>query len=261
MFEALSMLRLRLLRAGRVAMLLTFLAAAQKSPGAVAIYTNETDFLTAISGLPTILNDFTNFGYTGWLGHDIQVSSNGISYYITSDPPLDIVAFQGGVSTIDVADTIVPLFTSSNVTGAGGYIYAVSDENGTLATGSLTVSLPGGVTTNVSSVQGAPPPFLGFLSDGPLLTSLNITNTSGNYPALSHFYVAGGIPVPTILLTGANTMMLSWPAWATGFSVYACSRLSDDTWTNLNLTPQKVGNQFQVFVPVTGPAGFFRLAR
>jgi len=84
---------------------------------ATAVFTNETDFLTAIGNLPISLNEFTNFDYLGWLAHPIQANANGIDYQITSQPPLYLVAFDGAVSTFSTNDNIVVTFTSGNVTG------------------------------------------------------------------------------------------------------------------------------------------------
>lgn len=228
---------------------------------ATAIFTNGTDFLTAVGNLPIFLNEFTNFGYLGWLAHPINANDNGIGYRITSQPPVELVAFDGAVSTYSTNDNIVVTFTTGNVTGAGGYFYT-ADQDATAISGTVTISLSDGTVTNVTSSSGQPAPFLGFLSDGPLLSSLTITNSSGDgFPALTHFYVVDPVPSPSIALAGTGRLLLSWPAGATGLLLEASPTGQGGTWTNVTFIPQTVANQVQTFVPVSSKTAFFRLKK
>jgi hypothetical protein len=224
------------------------------------VYTNEADFVAAFGILPMSLNEFSNADYVGWLAHPLRSNTNGISYYIVSQPPLYLVGYSGAVSTYHATDGILVSFTSGNVTGIGGYLY-VADTNRSPVSGTLTVALDDGTTTNVTSTAGAPP-FIGFLSDGPIYNFFSITNNSGTgYPALSHLYVVDGIPTPSIALTPTNTLSISWYAAPTGFVLQASTDAQGTGWTNLNLTPQLTNNHFQVAVPLSGAAGFFRLIK
>jgi hypothetical protein len=233
---------------------------------AITVYTNESDFVSAIGILPTFVNDLaalgdTNSTYPQWLAHTVKGSSNGISYYVASSPPIHLMAFSGALSTLDTNDQIDVTFTSGNVTGAGGYLYS-GDTNAVATDGVVTITLSDGTTTNVPTASGAAPPFTGFLSDGPLITSLSITNSSGaGFPTLAHFYAVDGIPGISMTVTLTNSLVISWYCQPTGFVVQASSRPFGGTWTNLNLTPKLVGTQFQTVVPIGGSAGFFRLKK
>jgi hypothetical protein len=245
---------------GALCLLLPF-GPGSRLAAATTIYTNGADFVTAIGILPMSLNEFTNQDEVGWLAHPIHSSLNGISYSITTQPALRLVGFEGAFSARDTSDEIVATFTSGNVTGVGGYFYP-ADTNAAPISGSVTVSVSDGTVTNLTILAGAPLPFLGFLSDGPLFTSVTVTNTSGiGYPALAHFYVIDGIPSPTITLTGANGLLISWYAAPTGFVLQASSNPYALTWTNVEVKPQEINTQFQVSLPLSGPAGFFRLKK
>ena len=233
----------------------------QPAQGATTVYTNETDFIAAIGSLPTVLNEFTNSTYFGWLAHPIQVYTNAIGYWIASQPPVRLVGFDGALSTHDTNDGILVTFTSSNVTGVGGYFYA-ADNNAAPVSGSVLVRLSDGTEATVASSAGAPPSFVGFLSDGPILTNLVITNVSATaYPALGHLYVVDGIPSPSITMLAPPNLLISWYAAPTGFVLQTSADLRGTSWTNVSSTPQLNNNQFQVVLPRSDRMGFFRLVK
>jgi hypothetical protein len=233
----------------------------QLTQAATTVYTNEADFVAAIGTLPAVLNEFTNSAYFGWLAHPIQVYTNAISYWIASQPPVRLVGFDGALSTHDTNDEILVTFTSSNVAGVGGYFYA-ADNNAAPVSGSVLVRLSDGTEATVASSTGAPPSFVGFLSDGPILTNLVVTDVSATaYPALSHLYVVEGIPSPSITLLAPPNLMISWYSATTGFVLQTCPDLNGNSWTNVNWTPQLTNNQFQVVLPRSDRMGFFRLVK
>jgi len=245
-----------------LALACALLAGARPALGVTTVYTNETDFVTAVGALPTLLNEFTNFDSLGWLAHPVQVNSNGISYYITSQPNLlQLVAFDGALSTTDTNYGIAVSFTSGNVTGAGGYFYA-ADSNGAPVSGVVTVGLSDGTVTNVVSPPTGPAPFVGFLTGGPLLTSLSVSYVSGvGTPALAHFYAIEGIPPISISLVAQTNLLVSWYAEPTNYILQSASRLPATNWATISATPSLVRTQFQVLLPISGPAEFFRLKR
>jgi len=68
--------------------------------------------------------------------------------------------------------------------------------------------------------------------------------------------------VPTASLTATvsgGNLILSWPVAAAGFVVQTSPSVSGDTWATLPNTPELVGNQWQVTVPLAGGPQFFRL--
>jgi len=67
---------------------------------------------------------------------------------------------------------------------------------------------------------------------------------------------------PVISATASNgNLTLSWPVASTGFIPLSSTNLASGTWTMVLPSPQIVGNQWQVTLPVTGNAQFFRLAQ
>jgi Concanavalin A-like lectin/glucanases superfamily len=58
--------------------------------------------------------------------------------------------------------------------------------------------------------------------------------------------------------SGGNTV-LAWPVAAAGFSVQARPVVGSGSWTTLTNAPTLVGNNWQVTVPASGSAQFFRL--
>jgi hypothetical protein len=71
------------------------------------------------------------------------------------------------------------------------------------------------------------------------------------------------LPTTTVTVTFAhsgNNVVLSWPVAAAGFSVLSKSSLTG-SWTALTNAPTLVGNNWQVTVPTSSSAQFFRLWR
>jgi len=154
---------------------------------------------------------------------------------------------------------MVVSFTTANVRAVGGWFY-VCDTNAAPANGVAAVRLSDGTTNAIpSSTSG--PLFYGVISAGPLLTNLTLQSaTPGAFPALDHFYVAEGQPILTAQLPGTNTILLSWPAPATGYALQTATNLSGSDWTPVSTTPENVNGQEQVTLKITGTSAFFRLA-
>jgi hypothetical protein len=77
--------------------------------------------------------------------------------------------------------------------------------------------------------------------------------------------VLGPNQLPTTIATAtvahsANSVTLSWPVAAAGFSVLAKPTLTS-TWTTVTNAPTLVGNNWQVIIPTSNSAQFFRLWR
>jgi len=65
---------------------------------------------------------------------------------------------------------------------------------------------------------------------------------------------------PTVSATTAGSnLTLAWPLASSGYGILTTTNLSAGNWTAIALTPQIVGNQWQVNLPVTGNAQYFRL--
>lgn len=60
-------------------------------------------------------------------------------------------------------------------------------------------------------------------------------------------------------LTSTNSLLITWPAAETGFTLQASAQLGTSNWTNLTNAVGVVAGQYQVIVPLSGPQTFFRL--
>lgn len=58
-----------------------------------------------------------------------------------------------------------------------------------------------------------------------------------------------------------NNLTLSWPLAAASFTLLSCTNLASGVWTTVSPPAQIVGDQWQVTVPVSDNAQFFRLAQ
>jgi hypothetical protein len=225
------------------------------------IYTNESDFVSAIQSFPIYLNEFTNFDYLGQLVHPISVCETGICYQIYSQPPIHLVAFNGTVSTVQTNDQIVVNFSSGNVRAIGGEFFC-ADANGLPIDGSITLALSDGTTNSVTSQSNTGPSFIGFVSTGPVFTNVMIRSIGGtSRPAMSHFYAGIGLATLTSTLTATNTIHISWPAPRTGYVLQSCPDLVPPSWTNVTQKPLQNGSVVEVFVPVSRQHEFFRLEK
>lgn len=78
--------------------------------------------------------------------------------------------------------------------------------------------------------------------------------------------VIGRNALPTTVATlsaqvSGGNVVLSWPVAAAGFSIQARSAFGTGGWTTLSNAPVLVGNTWQVTLPATGAAQFYRLWR
>ena len=58
-----------------------------------------------------------------------------------------------------------------------------------------------------------------------------------------------------------NQLTLSWPVAAAGFTLQSCTNLGSGVWTTVSPSAQIIGNQWQVTVPASEDAQFFRLTQ
>jgi hypothetical protein len=224
------------------------------------IYTNEASFVNALGASESFLNDFDDLTESGPLVHSLQYSSNGLAYYISSNPNLHVYALVGAVTTWETNDLLITTFTSTNVHAVGGWFY-VTDTNGNATDGSVAVTLNGGVPAVISSSTNGPL-FWGYVSGGLLLTNLTIQSlTPGGYPTLDHFYVSEGEPVFAPPFVATNLFVLSWPAPSTGYVLQSTTDISASVWPPVEATPQNINNYWQVAVPMSNSTAFFRLVK
>lgn len=56
-------------------------------------------------------------------------------------------------------------------------------------------------------------------------------------------------------------LMLSWPVASAGYTVMTTTNLANGDWTPATVTPQIVGDQWQVGLPESGHAQFYQLVK
>ena len=224
------------------------------------VFTNETSFVNALGASESFLNDFNDLTESGPLVHPLQYSSNGLAYYIASNPNLHVWALVGAVTTWETNDLLIATFTSTNVHAVGGWFY-LTDTNGNATDGSVAVSLNGGAPAVISSSTNGPL-FWGYVSGGLLLTNLTMQSlTAGGFPTLDHFYVSESEPVFAPPFVATNLFVLSWPAPSTGYVLQSATNLSAPIWPPVEATPQNANNYWQVAVPMSNNTAFFRLVK
>jgi glucuronoarabinoxylan endo-1,4-beta-xylanase len=97
------------------------------------------------------------------------------------------------------------------------------------------------------------------------------TNTFLSLGSLTHAQTLPPLSLTTVVLdqgppivaamAGSN-LTLSWPLASTGFILQSCTNLASANWVAVSSpVPQTVGTNYQVAVPVTNAARFFRLSR
>src|SRR5579883_1032748 len=67
--------------------------------------------------------------------------------------------------------------------------------------------------------------------------------------------------LPALTVSLAASLNLSWPTNSGGAKVQFSPKLNSASWSNLTVTATVVGTQYQVSLPRSGSAGFYRLAR
>jgi hypothetical protein len=66
-------------------------------------------------------------------------------------------------------------------------------------------------------------------------------------------------PVLRVALTTTNTLLIAWPAAATGYALQQNPDLATTNWTSVTNTPDLVGDEYQVILPPASGQGFYRL--
>ena len=62
-------------------------------------------------------------------------------------------------------------------------------------------------------------------------------------------------------VASVGNLSLSWPLASSSFTVMTTTNLGAGSWTPVNVTPQIIGGQWQVVLPVTGNAQFYQLQK
>lgn len=144
------------------------------APGAL-IYDQATFIASLQPGY--YLEDFSSLVGPGEISSPIDFSGGAFAY--TASTPGNFYAVQtpGGsgnqvLSTLFAEDAITLTFTSGNVTAVGGF-FLVTDLNGDIATGSITLNFNDGTTVTLTNQTLST--FTGYVSPGVPITSLTVS--------------------------------------------------------------------------------------
>ena len=157
-----------------------------------ATFTNEADFVAALSGFTNFLNDFIDLNGSR---EPFLVYSNGTFTYTISAPEQGLFFLApGGKPTIFTFAPTNDLKVSltSGETMAGGRFW-IADGNGVLQNSDVVVTFSDG-----TQVTAASPAFIGRYSGGTnALTSITVHSAiqdPKHYAAMNHFYVSRPVP-------------------------------------------------------------------
>lgn len=189
-----------------------FSSAGASLHGGVTVVISESDFLPRLSS-GYYIERFDRFPaeYVNVPSPQSFASETGeFSYSIssTSGDDLYIISPQAvgrAVSVLDSRDNLLINFAGSNVTAVGARFF-MTDYNGNLATGTVTVRLNDGTSVSIdSSTSGTEGMFRGFVSDTPIAWLLvQGTETQGTmqWPAFGWFCVGTAVPEPSVFALG-----------------------------------------------------------
>ena len=159
----------------------------------------------------------------------------------TSDPPLS----PGGL-----AASSGNAWVALSWTAAGGAL-SYNLKRATVSAGPYTT------VANVATTAYTDTSVLNGANYYYVVSALNLAGESANSAAVA----AKPQARPWLSLSPAGTgLVLSWPASATGFALVMRTNLTLGAWLPVTSPPpQVVGSQWQVTVPLSGDARFFRL--
>lgn len=182
---------------------------------AITTYTSQAAFNAAV--INPGVDGFDGFLITGPTPGPLNRSAGAYGYTVSTAPNNNF--FGAGttgnpwLSTNTASDTIdFALFTGGTVQAAGGNFFG-SDINGAFAAGNIIVRATDASGTTTQTIIGATTSsFLGFVSDGPLLSVQvqSVQPTAGFlWPTVDNFTLAV-VPEPTMLggLAIAGAMLM-----------------------------------------------------
>ena len=177
------------------------------------------------------LNNFSS-SLSATLFASLGYSGVGYSYTITPGraPPSDALfrVFPNSneaISTYSGSDLVIT-FSGPPVIGVGGNFF-VSDFDGNLTPGTITVTLSDGTQVTLSNSGSLPYPFRGFLTTGPYFTSMDVAAVGGNYPTLDNLYVATVPEAATLLTDGVLLLAVAVGAFCCRQSKAAKAQLAE----------------------------------
>jgi DNA/RNA endonuclease G (NUC1) len=178
--------------------------------------------------------------------HQIELDT-GFTFF-TAAPSLMASVYRARID-----GTPAPSITTvSPVSGATGDSITINGTNLSTASSVVFNGANANFTVNSDSQVTATVPFgassgtISVITAGGLATSaINFTDTS--------------LPVLNIVASGTNTILISWPAPATGFALQQNLDLTTAGWSSVTNAVNSVGGLNQIVLPLMSGNSFFRL--
>jgi hypothetical protein len=179
-------------------------------------------------------------------------NESGVSFSLAFDPT--VLTYAGADKGEGAKDAAM------NVNASGASVGKLG-----LALAMLGTSFKPGVSEIVkvtfSTTSSTPAELPVVFGDTPVSRGLSDINAE----SLSADYISGTVrvnPSPTLhIWSTAGTVNLSWPGWASSFTLQQATVFTADGWTNVLATPNIVGDEHRVSIPVGEDAKFYRLQR
>jgi uncharacterized delta-60 repeat protein/uncharacterized repeat protein (TIGR01451 family) len=184
-----------------------------------------------------------------------------VAVHDTPDPvsPGEVLTYQVGVTNHGpgaAAAMIVTNILSPNVAfvSAASTAGSCSESGGIVTCNVGTVTNGGGVLVTILATAGG----TSTISDTATVTSpVQDLNPGNNSATVKTAIMAPSEPTLSITRQGSS-VILSWPAAASGFILQEADSLTASGWTPVSATPMPVGDQLQVQVVPSGTK-FYRL--
>jgi hypothetical protein len=176
-----------------------------------------------------------------------------------------VSAYYGGASPGTVTLTGLAAGQAYNL-----YVYTGSDTNagaagrtGTFTVGSTTQNYTwdGSSSTLINGVDYLK--FSGVTSAGGTLTIVfGNTTAETDLNGFQLQLIVAVVPVQLTIAPSGNNVIVTWPTNGTsGFNLQSRTNLVVGSWTAVGGSPAIVGSNYQVTVPASGVAQFFRLLK
>lgn len=179
----------------KAAFLLICVTAMSANAASFSFYTNESDFLTAVTGKPSFNETYASIAPWGTrLDTNIFNFTNGSSFGYTANIPGTAPVFSfwgdtfGGVRALSTGDPETDVFVMTNFSlntfAFGGYFFP-SDGTGIVSDGTVTITtlFSDLSSTSTTSSRGSADLnnwFFGWVTDEPGTTVRSVTLTAGN---------------------------------------------------------------------------------
>jgi hypothetical protein len=192
----------------KIACLLLCIAAVNINAAPFTFYTNETDFLNALSGKPFYQEDFATVPQTQF-GTNTTNFSNGTFSFTATIPSIDppntslwgeTFAGNAALSTGDPAELLVLTNFSLNTAAFGGYFFPSAAPDITPDDITLTIFFGDLTSTNLTTNRGSvnfADWFFGWVTDEPGTTISSVTLTGAGVEYSSVADVTLAVPEPS----------------------------------------------------------------